>query len=49
MATIVPGDGMENMNIWINLGWKYVSSIESDGQGCREKELRFYCKKGWLK
>lgn len=40
MAAVVPGAGMENMCIWVNLRSKLVSGTESDAQGEREKELR---------
>lgn len=38
MAAVVPGAGVENMCIWVNLRSKFVSSTESDAQGERERE-----------
>lgn len=40
MVAVIPGDGMENMGIWVNLRSKFVSSTELDKQGDREKVLR---------
>lgn len=45
MVAIVPGDQMENV-IWINLGWKFVSRTESDGQAIERERIEAIGKVG---
>lgn len=46
MAVIIPGDGIENVDIWINLGWQFVSNTESDGQGIQREIIEITGKDG---